>query len=120
MKVIIAGSRDITDLNVVREAVNRSRFPVSEVLSGCARGVDILGEIIASELNVPVRRFPARWKEEGKRAGYIRNEEMAANAEALVAIWNGISKGTFHMIDIATKKKLKVYVYRVDIERFEI
>lgn len=120
MKVIIAGSRDITDLNIVREAVKRSRFPVSEILSGCARGVDVLGEIVASELNVPVMRFPARWDEHGKRAGYIRNEEMAASGEALVAIWDGKSKGTGHMIDIAKKKKLNVYVYRVDIERFEI
>lgn len=120
MKVIIAGSRDINDLDVVKEAVSRSGFRISEVVSGCARGVDTLGEIIASNLGVPTKRFPALWNEYGKRAGYMRNVEMAAYADALVAVWDGESKGTGHMIESARKKCIKVYVYRIDIARFEV
>lgn len=40
---------------------------------------------------------------------------MANYAEALIAIWDGQSKGTKMMIDIANKKGLKVYIYRVII-----
>jgi hypothetical protein len=63
-------------------------------------------------MNIPCFRFPADWDRYGKAAGYIRNETMAANAEALIALWDGRSPGTKHMIDIARKKGLKVYVHR--------
>lgn len=120
MKVIIAGSRDITDLDTVKVAVSRSGFRISEVVSGCARGVDTLGEVIADDLGVPIKRFPALWNEYGKRAGYMRNVEMADYADGLVAIWDGVSKGTLHMINVSKKNDLNVYVYRVDIAQFEV
>lgn len=120
MKVIIAGSRDITDLETVKEAVSRSGFRISEVVSGCARGVDTLGEVVAVGLGVPIKRFPAFWNEYGKRAGYLRNVEMADYADGLVAIWDGVSNGTLHMITVAKKNDLKVFVYRVDIAKFEV
>jgi len=37
---------------------------------------------------------------------------MSNNADGLIAFWNGKSKGTKHMIDIATKDGLKVRVIR--------
>ena len=44
MKVIIAGSRDITDYSLVCRAISESKFDITEVISGTARGVDTLGE----------------------------------------------------------------------------
>ena len=78
-----------------------------------ARGVDFLGGLWAHNRGIPVAEFPADWDKYGKRAGYLRNEEMARNAEALIAIWNGKSPGTKHMIDIAHKSNLKVFIYHV-------
>ncbi len=57
--------------------------------------------------------YPAAWDTYGLKAGYIRNEEMADNADALIAIWDGKSRGTKHMIDIATRKGLRVYIHEV-------
>jgi hypothetical protein len=112
MRTIIAGSRSITDLSVVREAVASSGFRVTEVVSGGARGVDRLGERLASMLGVPCRVFPADWDAHGRSAGVIRNREMAEYANALVAVWDGRSRGTANMISQARRMGLKVYVHR--------
>jgi hypothetical protein len=112
MRTIIAGSRDLTNPSLIDEAVNQANFLITEVISGAARGVDTNGERWARLNNIPVRRFPAEWAKHGKKAGYLRNEEMAANADALIAIWDGKSRGTKHMIDIATRLGLKVHIFR--------
>lgn len=110
MKTIIAGSRGITNFNIVAKAIQDSQFPISEVVSGGAKGVDQLGERWAAQNKIPTRVFPAQWDKLGKSAGYRRNEDMAKYANALIAIWDGQSKGTKHMIDIAKSKGLQVYV----------
>lgn len=110
MKTIIAGSRHISDYELVLEACANSNFIISEIVSGAAKGVDKVGELIAHDFNIPVRVFPADWKKFPKTAGYIRNTEMAEYAEALVAVWDGISPGTKHMINTAKRLGLKVYI----------
>lgn len=110
MKTIIAGSRSITDYNVVKKVIKQSKFSITEVVSGTAFGVDRQGERFGHENKIPIKRFPAEWGEYGKSAGYIRNAEMAKYADALIAIWDGESRGTKHMIDLARSKGLKTYV----------
>jgi hypothetical protein len=112
MKTIIAGSRSITCFEAVRNAIEVSGIPISEVVSGMACGVDSLGEEWARLRGIPIRRFPAKWDQLGKSAGYKRNTEMADYADALIACWDGTSKGTKHMIDLARSKGLKVFVFR--------
>lgn len=111
MRVIIAGSRDITEMAHINDAVAASKFLIHQVVCGMARGVDLLGKEWAEAVGIPVAKFPADWNKHGKRAGYLRNEQMADNADALIAIWDGVSKGTANMIETARKKKLKVYVH---------
>lgn len=113
MKVIIAGSRDIMDFNCVRDAYIKSNLEATEIVSGGARGVDSLGEALASQLGIPTKIFPADWNTHGKKAGAIRNAQMAKYADALIAIWDGESKGTGNMISQARSKGLKVFVYLV-------
>lgn len=111
MRTIIAGSRNVTDYNEVLDAVIDSGFIITEIVSGTARGVDSIGESIGEEFNIPVVRFPAEWDRYGRhQAGRIRNKQMAEYAEALVAVWDGVSSGTKNMIDIATKLGLKVHI----------
>lgn len=113
MKVIVAGGRDITNFNLVEEAIVISGFEVSEIVSGKAKGVDTLGEVWALKHNVPVEVFPADWTAHGRSAGPIRNRQMAEYADALIAIWDGESKGTANMIQQARKNKLDVFIYLV-------
>lgn len=113
MRTIIAGSRSITKYSVVRQAIIDSEFEITEVVSGTARGVDKLGERYAKVSGIPIKQFPADWNNYGKSAGYRRNNEMAKYADALIAVWDGESKGTASMIELAEKWGLKVFVYKL-------
>ena len=113
MRTIIAGSRDITDQYIVDSAIAESNISITSVVCGEARGVDLLGKRWAKRSRIPVASFPAQWGVHGKAAGFIRNTEMAENADALIAIWDGSSRGTKMMIDIAKKKGLVVFVKTV-------
>jgi hypothetical protein len=100
MRVIVAGSRTIDDYQIVAEAIEQSGLDITEVVSGKSpRGVDRLGERWTRANGKRVKRFPAQWDRLGKRAGFVRNSQMADYAEALIAIWDGQSRGTKHMID---------------------
>lgn len=102
MKTIIAGSRGASYKDVLA-AVQACPFKdqITQVISGTARGADQHGEQIARNNGWPLLRMPANWNAHGRRAGYLRNVDMADAAEALIAVWDGESKGTKHMIDIA-------------------
>mgnify|MGYP003533449592 CR=1 FL=1 len=111
-KVIVAGGRDFNDYSLLKEKLesllkNKNEI---EIVSGKARGADSLGEQYANEKGYPINSHPANWDEYGKSAGYIRNKEMAEYADALVAFWDGKSRGTKHMIDLAENKGLLVRV----------
>jgi hypothetical protein len=110
MKTIIAGSREGFTIKDVRKACKDSGFTITEVVSGAARGVDRLGEQWAKENNVPIKQFFPDWDGLGKKAGHVRNREMGDYADALVALWDGESKGTKGMIDYAKSKGLSYYV----------
>lgn len=114
MRVIIAGCRDIYDYSIVLEAIKESNFSITTVISGGANGVDLLGERYAKENTIEVKRFPADWNTYNKAAGPIRNREMANNADALIAIWDGISKGTKDMIHTAKNNKLTIYIKKIN------
>lgn len=113
MRVIIAGSRTL-GFDEVRQAMALAiadGLKVTSVISGTANGVDRGGEVWAFKAGLPVVKYPADWDNLGKRAGYVRNNIMAENADVLVAVWDGRSKGTDHMIRLAKNKDLQVYVY---------
>lgn len=116
-KIIIAGGRDFMDYNLLKKKANKilQEKRVSHkivIISGCARGADTLGLRYASENAFDVEEYPANWDKYGKKAGYMRNVEMAENADALIAFWDGKSKGTKHMIDIATERNLPTRVIK--------
>jgi hypothetical protein len=116
MQVIVAGSRSISDPDIVAAAIAASGFVVSEIISGTARGADQLGECWAAAHGVPVARFPAQWERFGRSAGVRRNEQMVRHVAAadggLVAVWDGVSRGTAHVIECARQHGLAVYVHR--------
>lgn len=142
LKVIIAEGRDIEDMFWVERAISGCKFlrkiedgrnphgyRIGEVVSGKAPGADSLGEQWAKENGVHVEPFPADWdniddpkavvreRKDGSKynviAGHLRNEKMAEYADALIAIWDGRSKGTLDMIRRAKNQGLKVHVSKV-------
>lgn len=115
MKVIIAGSRSISDYKLIQLAIMGSGFKVDEIISGGARGVDSLGEKYALDNGITVSRFNAQWDVYGKSAGYRRNGEMAIYGDCLIAIWDGQSKGTKHMINMMRNMGKPVYIEEVKV-----
>lgn len=113
-KIIIAGGRDFNDYELLKEKCSyylKDKGKEVTIISGTAKGADTLGEKFASEMGYEIERHPADWDKYGKRAGYLRNEEMAkSDADALIAFWDGKSKGTKHMIDIATREGLIIKI----------
>ncbi len=119
-RVIIAGGRDFDDYNLLKSTMDRFLSKITSeicIVCGMARGADLLGERYAKEKGYVVHRFPADWETFGKVAGFVRNEEMAQNADALVAFWDGDSHGTQHMIKTAKRYKLKIRVKRYGGEK---
>jgi hypothetical protein len=110
MKLIVAGSRSIDSYVVVERAIRRvsERHSLVEIVSGAARGVDTLGERWAKANGVLIKRFPAEWDKHGRKAGMLRNAEMAQYADGLLAVWDGVSLGTKNMIE--TMRRLDKYV----------
>ena len=113
MRTIIAGSRTCNHYDDLLRAIDCISWKPTLVLSGMARGVDKMGERWALENNIPIELYPANWELYGKSAGYMRNNEMANDANALLALWDWKSKGTKNMIDIAKGKGLVIFVYKV-------
>jgi len=108
-RFIIAGGREFNDYALALKTM-QAHFTLlgvapSELLiiSGMAKGADLLGRQIALEHNIPVLEMPAEWDRYGKSAGYRRNEDMQNKATHCIAFWDGSSKGTKHMIDIMHK-----------------
>ena len=130
IRIIIAGSRDFKDFNYLEKSCLEVFSYLAEelkvlsgdlveyrenieIISGCARGADSLGELFAEKYKLKLVQFPADWNTYGKSAGYIRNEQMAKYAVSdnnfgiLIAFWDGKSRGTKNMIDLAKKYVLK-------------
>lgn len=120
MRTIIAGSRHGVKMADLLDALECCGWTPSVVLSGTAVGADRLGELWAASKGIPVERYPANWKLYGKAAGYRRNVEMASKAEALIALWNGYSLGTKHMVHIATERGLHVLVHAPVAQMMEV
>ena len=122
LRVIIAGSRDFNDYKLLKKSAieiitKKTMLPdLTRIISGGARGADTLGERFANEMGLEISRFIPDWDGLGKRAGYVRNAEMAKfavednNDGMLIAFWDGQSRGTKHMIDLANKYGLEVHV----------
>lgn len=115
-RIIVAGGRDFDNYILLSETLDAvlERCTVSKVqiVSGCCRGTDTLGERYAKEHGIPVVRFPADWPAYGKAAGPIRNRKMAEYAAEcdgmLVAFWDGKSRGTASMVRLAEKYGLQI------------
>lgn len=120
-KLIVAGGRDFCDYQLLSETLfNMSSGSYVDcaisIVSGMANGADALGYRFAKEHKVKVYEYPANWNKYGKRAGFLRNEEMGRFSDGLLAFWDGKSKGTKHMIDYMTKlgKDTHIYTYQAE------
>lgn len=128
-RLIIAGSRSFNDYQLLRttaDALLANKTDVEIVSGRCDRGVhtfttdegikvfgaDGLGERYSKEKGYSVKPFPADWETHGRKAGPLRNKEMSRYGQALLAFWDGASRGAANMIELAKAAGLAVRVKR--------
>lgn len=120
MKFIIAGSRKcgqtshmIYDysllVDIIDNIIKKHSIIITQVISGNANGPDKAGEYWANENGIELIVKKPDWSI-GRHAGLIRNQQMAAIADGLIALYDGSSKGTMHMISTMRKDQKPVYV----------
>lgn len=121
----MAGSRDFNDVGIFRRTLadylrREHKDKHIAFISGKAkRGPDNLIIEWCDLTPFRVYEFEAQWKSAlGKGAGFARNEEMGLEGSHLLAYWDGVSRGTKHMIDFASEKGLEVHV--VDVSKFVV
>lgn len=121
IRCIIAGCRDFSDYSLLRDTANRifrdRDIRNLTIISGHCSGADRLGELFASRNKLSCVKFPADWKTYGKAAGPIRNRQMAEYASQqngmLLAFWDGKSRGTRNMIQLAEEFGLEIHVVQI-------
>jgi hypothetical protein len=135
IRIIVAGGRDFNDYDYLKKSIRGVLFELENrklcgslnifktkqeicFIGGKAKGADTLGEEFAYEFGFPFVGFAANWDLYGKKAGYLRNTEMAKyatqenNHAVLIAFWDGKSKGTENMINTAKENGIEVFVFR--------
>lgn len=109
VRLAVVGSRTFNDYARMCEVLER--FEIIEVISGGARGADALVERYARERGLPIREFAADLDTHGKSAGFLRNRDIVAAADEVVAFWDGRSRGTQHAIELARTSAKPVYIH---------
>lgn len=113
MKVIIAGSRNFRGYQKLKKECDQFLLFKNniQIVSGAHyKGGDKLGMQYAYEKGYSLIKFPAEWNKFGKAAGPIRNKEMAIFGDALIAFWDGKSRGTKNMMQLAKQNGLRIKV----------
>ena len=109
MKVIITGSHTLTDYKLIQTAITESKFDVTRIITGNARGIEELAERWAKSKYI---RYAIYYLQERGND----NEKMVEHADALIVIRDEKCEKTNSIIDIARKYGLKVYVKKVEKE----
>ncbi len=103
MRLGIIGSRNFNDSELLKDVLFEFIFDTTLVVSGGARGADKLGENWAKAHGIDTLIFLPEWDKYGKRAGFIRNEDIILNSDQVVAFWDYLSRGTANGISLCKK-----------------
>lgn len=108
-KMGVIGSRTFTNYKYMKEILDS--FSFSEIVSGGAKGADSLARRYAEEKNIPIAEILPDWNQHGKSAGFKRNKLIIDQSDAIVAFWDGVSRGTKNSIDLAKNANKSVYIF---------
>ena len=106
MKVAIIGSRGL----VTNDLGKYLPDGVTEIVSGGAMGIDTCARAYASEKNIPLTEFLPEYRRYGRGAPLKRNVQIVDDADAVLAFWDGESRGTKFVIDYCNRLSKPVTV----------
>lgn len=110
LNIGIVGSRTFEDYEYMKSILDRF-FKFKRIISGGAKGADLLGRRYAQENSIEIKEFLPDWEKFGKKAGFIRNRDIVEHSDIIVAFWDGESKGTENTISLAKEAKKEVFIY---------
>lgn len=111
MKLLICGSRNITDFDLTPYVPHECEL----IISGGARGIDTLAEEYADRHGIPKTVIRPDYKRYGKFAAPLkRNEAMVDMADAVLAVWDGSSGGTEYTMRCAARQNKPLIVITKD------
>ena len=120
MKVAVVGTRtvkvnegNIKGLGEMLSMVMNGR-PIDYLVSGGAKGADTLAYRFAKKYGLGILVLFPDWERYGRAAGMIRNDEIVKNADIVVALWDGESRGTGNTVDTAKKMKKELHIFYED------
>lgn len=118
-RIVVEGSRNYENYEEAKTFISVCISKIKETytlifLSGCCNGADLLGEKFAIEFGYQIEHHPALWKKYGRKAGPIRNKEMAEKADYVICFCDGKSFGTKSMIYYAKKFNKKIRIKYID------
>lgn len=116
-RIVVAGCRNYENYEEAKEYIEyciseiKNKYKLVFVSGGC-RGADVIGERFAIQKGYKIERYLAEWDKHGKSAGPKRNEKMAQIADFVICFWDGKSRGTKSMVDLAHKynKALRIKI----------
>ncbi len=112
MRVAIIGSRSIEYERLHQKAYELlcENIPANatEIVSGGAVGIDTLAELYAANHHLPTKIFKPDYAKYGKRAPLVRNDEIIAYAQYVLAVWDGQSHGTAYTVAACLKEGVPV------------
>lgn len=107
MRILVTGSRTWDDPAAIacalREAAaGHPTADVTVVHGACSHGADFYADLLATAAGWTVERHPAKWRDRGKRAGFVRNAHMVTlGADVCLAFIRGGSAGASHTAALA-------------------
>lgn len=117
MRVAIVGSRSIEYDKLQERAYELlcRNIPANatEIVSGGAVGIDSLAEVYAKNNHLPTKIFKPDYAKYGRRAPIVRNDEIIAYAQYVLAFWDGQSHGTAYTVAACIKEGVPVKIITI-------
>lgn len=112
-KIAIIGSRDFKNKTFLDEKMKeiQKEFPISQIISGGAKGADTIGVQWANKNDIETKVFYPDFKKH-KGAYHFRNRQIVKESDIIVAFWNGYSTGTKYTINYAKTLEKKVIIIK--------
>lgn len=110
MKIAIVGSRNVEFFDIAKFLPEN----ITEIVSGGAKGVDLIARKYAEENKIPIKEFLPDYRRYRYGAPLKRNLQIIEYADEVIAFWDGTSKGTKYVIDNCKKTVKRITVYIVD------
>ena len=110
MKICVIGSRGISSFDLTTYVPTETEI----LITGGAKGIDTVAEEYADKHGISKLILRPNYRLFGRGAPLKRNEKMIDLADAVLVVWDGVSRGSAYAIRYAEKMQKPISVVVVD------